>query len=139
MLRTNHGAGTGNGWTGRKPSLVTGLRRGVLGRCPRCGCGELFNRWVTMVDDCPRCGMHFERSQGYWLGSMVINLGVTFGVFVVALVGGMMLTWPDVPWAALTAVLVGLMIAVPFVFNPIARTLWVALERHVRSRSEPYM
>jgi len=91
-----------------------------------------------MVDDCPRCGMHFERSPGYWLGSVVINLGVTMAIFIAAFVGGMLLTWPNVPWGLLTVVLVVLMIIVPFVFNPVARTLWVALERHVRSQSEPY-
>lgn len=91
-----------------------------------------------MVDDCPRCGMHFERSPGYWLGSMVLNMGVTFGVFIAVFLAGMVLTWPDVPWTALTVVLVVLMVVVPFLVNPIARTLWVALERHVRSKSEPY-
>ena len=138
MLRTNGGPETGNGWSGSPPSFVTGVWRGLAAHCPRCGTGHLFHRWMTMVDDCPRCGMHFERSPGYWLGSVVINLGVTMAIFIAAFVGGMLLTWPNVPWGLLTVVLVVLMIIVPFVFNPVARTLWVALERHVRSQSEPY-
>ena len=37
---------------------------GTTRRCPRCGSGHLFRRYFTMVDDCPRCGLHFEREQG---------------------------------------------------------------------------
>lgn len=91
-----------------------------------------------MAEDCPRCGMHFERSDGYWLGSMMINMAITIGVFLVTFVGGMLLTWPDVPWTGLTIGLVVLMVFLPWFFNPIARALWVAVERHARSRSEPY-
>lgn len=91
-----------------------------------------------MIAECPRCGMHFERSDGYWLGSMMINMAITIAVFIVAFVGGMVLTWPDVPWTALTAVLVFLMVVVPWAVNPIARTLWVAMERHARAKTEPY-
>lgn len=82
--------------------------------------------------------MHFERSDGYWLGSMMINMGITIGVFVLAFVGGMVLTWPDVPWTLLTAILVVLMVIVPWAANPVARTLWVAMERHARAKTEPY-
>jgi hypothetical protein len=91
-----------------------------------------------MVDDCPRCGMHFERTQGYWLGSMLINLAVTMGIWLVTFVGLMVATWPDVPWGWVMAVVVAVTVIVPVAFHPIARTIWVALERHVRARSEPY-
>lgn len=121
-----------------QPSLLRALARGSVGRCPRCGSGHLFRYWVSMVDDCPRCGMHFERSQGYWLGSMLINLAVTMGIWLVTFVGLMVATWPDVPWGWVMAVVVAVTVVVPVAFHPIARTIWVALERHVRARSEPY-
>ncbi len=82
--------------------------------------------------------MHFERSQGYWLGSMLINLAVTMGIWLVTFVGLMVATWPDVPWGWVMAVVVAVTVVVPVAFHPIARTIWVALERHVRARSEPY-
>jgi hypothetical protein len=91
-----------------------------------------------MVDDCPRCGMHFERTQGYWLGSMLINLAVTMGVWLVTFVGLMVATWPDVPWGWVMVIVVAVTVSVPILFHPIARTIWVALERHVRARTEPY-
>jgi len=91
-----------------------------------------------MVPECPRCGIHFERSPGYWLGSMVINSGVTMGAWLVVFVGMIATTWPDVPWNLVTVVAVTVALVVPIVFHPIARTLWVAAERHARARSEPY-
>ena len=48
------------------------------------GSGHLFKRWFTMVDDCPRCGLHFEREQGYWAGALAINIGIAGVVFVLA-------------------------------------------------------
>jgi len=92
-----------------------------------------------MMSDCPQCGMHFERSQGYWLGSMLVNSAVTMGAWLVTFVGLVVATWPDVPWTWVTLIGVTVTIVVPVVFHPIARTLWVAVERHVRSRTEPYV
>lgn len=118
------------------PSLTRGLSRAALIRCPRCGSGGLFRRWVTMTEECPRCALHFEREDGYWLGSVMINTGVTEGLFLVVFVLGMVLTWPDVPWTALLVVGVTLTILFPILFHPLSRTSWVALERHVRKWSE---
>lgn len=118
------------------PSLTRGLTRAVVIRCPRCGSGHLFRRWVTMEDECPRCGLHFEREEGYWLGSVMINTGATEGLFLVVFVLGMVLTWPDVPWTALLVIGVALTLLFPILFHPVSRTTWIALERHVRKWSE---
>lgn len=91
-----------------------------------------------MVDDCPRCGMQFERTEGYWLGAMLINLAVTMGAFLVVFIGVMVATWPDVPWTGLTVAVIVVSALMPVVFHPISRTIWVAVERHVRSWSEAY-
>jgi uncharacterized protein (DUF983 family) len=83
-----------------------------------------------MVDNCPRCGLHFERTEGYWTGSMAVNLVVTEGLFLVAFVAMIVLTWPDVPWAAVLVVGILISFVTPIVFHPVSRTLWVAAERH---------
>lgn len=85
-----------------------------------------------MSDDCPVCGLHFEYADGYWLGAVVLNLVVTEAIFLVVFIGGMVLTWPDVPWGWLLAVVIGTNVVVPVLFYPIAKTLWVAMERHAR-------
>jgi uncharacterized protein (DUF983 family) len=102
---------------------------GTTKRCARCGSGNLFERWFTMVDDCPRCGLHFEREQGYWAGALAINIGIAGATFVVAFVVALALTIPDIPVVPLLAVLVPLMIVVPTVAYPFSKTIWVAVDR----------
>lgn len=89
-----------------------------------------------METDCPRCGLHFEREPGYWLGSMTFNLGITLGIFFVVLIGGMALFWPDPPWTALWIATIVITALAPIVIHPWSRTLWVAVERHVRWMSD---
>ncbi|MBP0464827.1 DUF983 domain-containing protein [Roseomonas sp. PWR1] len=39
-----------------RPPILTGLRRGAMGRCPCCGEGRLFRGYLRVVDDCEACG-----------------------------------------------------------------------------------
>ena len=117
------------------PPLGRAVMRGLTRRCARCGGGNLFKHWVTMVDDCPTCGLHFEAAPGYWLGSMTFNLGFTLIAFIAALVGGMALMWPDVNYTVLLIVVVTVCALGPIVIHPISRTLWVALERYVHNKT----
>jgi uncharacterized protein (DUF983 family) len=111
------------------PGFFRAVWRGMIRRCARCGGGGLFRRWLVMLPDCPTCGMHFERVEGYWLGAVALNLVVTEGAFVVSLVLWMVMTWPDVPWGAVLAALIALNAVLPLAFHPWSRTIWVALER----------
>ena len=122
--------------TPQQPSLGRALGRGLLRRCPRCGSGGLFRHWTAIVDDCPRCGLHFEKAEGYWTGSMALNLVVTEGLFLAAFVLMIVVTWPDVPWLGVLAVSVAVTIVTPVLFHPISRTLWVAAERHYSGPDE---
>ncbi|MDN2564746.1 DUF983 domain-containing protein [Aquibium sp. A9E412] len=36
--------------------LVPAMRRGAAGRCPRCGEGRLFGRFLKSVESCDACG-----------------------------------------------------------------------------------
>ena len=94
------------------------LWRGLTKRCARCGSRHLFRRWFTMVSDCPRCGLHFEREAGYWTGAVAINLIIVGGIFVIAFVVLLVLTVP-VPLAVIA----------PLIAYPFSKTLWVAVDR----------
>jgi uncharacterized protein (DUF983 family) len=111
-----------------EPSALVMLARGLARRCPRCGQARLFCRWFTMTPRCPTCGLDLERGEGFWLGTMAINLGVTELVFGATLVGVMVVTWPDVPWAALTVAAVLLNGLLPLILYPSARTTFLAVD-----------
>lgn len=104
------------------------LLRAFARRCPRCGGGAIFRTIGELHEHCPTCGLRFEREPGYWVGSMIINTIVTFGLFLLVLVGGMVLTWPDPPWTGLFVATVAVTGITPIVFHPLSRTLWLAIE-----------
>lgn len=111
-----------------QPPLSRALLRGLLKRCPYCGEQKIFRRWFTLLPECQRCGVRFEREEGYWTGAMAVNIGVTELVFLGALVLGLVLTWPRPPVAALLAVTVGLNLLVPVVFYPFSKTIWISID-----------
>ena len=123
--------------TWEPPSFSRATGRALLRRCPRCGQRAIFSRWLSMVERCPNCDLKFEREEGYWLGAVALNLGVTEGLFIVLLVVGIVATWPDPPWTLLLIVLVAVNLVTPILFHPYSRTLWIAMERTARKWREP--
>ncbi|MGF1483937.1 MAG: DUF983 domain-containing protein [Opitutales bacterium] len=62
------------------------LQRSQRLRCPNCGQGALFRKGFQVHERCPSCGLLFSRSDGFFLGAMVINYGVVaFGALPVIL------------------------------------------------------
>jgi uncharacterized protein (DUF983 family) len=43
-----------------RPSFFASLRRGLAGRCPRCGRGPLLHRYLKAHESCASCGLPFE-------------------------------------------------------------------------------
>ena len=110
------------------PSATLALVRGLVKRCPRCGQGRLFTRWFTLTRRCPRCDLALERSDGFWLGAMAINLGATEAVFGALGIAWAVLAWPDVPWTLVTVVGIALNAVFPFVFYPFSKTIFLAID-----------
>jgi hypothetical protein len=90
-----------------------------------------------MVPDCPRCGLHFEREQGYWTGALAINIIATGGLFAVLFATLIAITIPDVPVAPLLLVLVPVAVLGPIVYYPFSKTMWVAIDRAFLQRLDP--
>ena len=111
----------------RPPATVL-FGRAALRHCPVCGSGGLFARWFHMAERCPRCELRFERHEGQWVGSLGMNTIVSFGVLLVVLVAGFLVTYPDFPVAPLTGVAVAVALVVPMAFFPWSRTLWTAVD-----------
>jgi len=63
------------------------VSRGLTNRCPNCGGRTLFKPGTLFQvnAECPDCGLKIERAddEGFFLGSMSLNYGVTLVVFLV--------------------------------------------------------
>lgn len=88
----------------------------------------MFSNWATIREFCSNCGFKFEREPGYWTGALIINMAATLLAFLVTLVGGMVLFWPDVPWNMLSVATFAVMLVVPIAFYPWSKSLWMAIE-----------
>ena len=60
------------------------VARGLSNRCPNCGGRTLFREGslFEVNRECPSCGLRFERDEGFFLGSMSLNYGVTLVCFL---------------------------------------------------------
>jgi len=62
------------------------------------------------------------------VGALIINTTVTFGTFLIIFVGGILMTWPEVPWTMVGVVTIVANAAIPVAFYPVSKSLWLALE-----------
>ncbi len=60
------------------------IARGLTNCCPNCGGGRLFKDGTVfqLNDECPDCRLRFEKDEGFFLGAMALNYGVTVVVFL---------------------------------------------------------
>jgi uncharacterized protein (DUF983 family) len=58
------------------------LGRGVRGKCPRCGEGALFAKWVKTLDRCSVCDLVYQRNYGdIWMFTNIMDrLPLLFGI-----------------------------------------------------------
>lgn len=61
------------------------IARGLSNRCPNCGGKRLFKdgKLFELNDACPDCGLRFEKDEGFFLGAMSLNYGVTLVCYLV--------------------------------------------------------
>jgi len=96
-----------------------------------CGRGKLFRGWFTMHAKCPACGGDFHRGEGFFLGSIYFNYGLTALIVAVAypllhfnhVLDGL-LPRGSLLWMALAFV-----IFFPLLFFRHARSLWLAFDQ----------
>ncbi len=113
---------------------LVGRRRGGAPAAVAAICSTTTSRWC---EDCPNCGLHFEREPGYFAGALAINIIAVGGLFAIVFVALLALTIPDVPVLPLLIVLVPIMVFGPIVFYPFSKTLWVAVDRAFLQRLDP--
>lgn len=110
----------------RLSRVAQALRRAVRLLCPRCGGAPLFRTRFSMASECARCGLRFERAQGYFVGAIYINYAVTS---LIAIGGYFVLWWlTELSTAAQLALWLPVVVLFPLWFFPYSRSLWLALE-----------
>jgi uncharacterized protein (DUF983 family) len=119
-----------------QPGRGKTLWRGVTRRCARCGSGKLFKNWFRMVDDCPRCGLHFERESGYFAGALAINIILVGGLFLLVFLTIFIVTIPDLPIGLTLGLTIPIALFGPIVLYPFSKTLWVAIDRAFLQRMD---
>jgi len=101
------------------------VARGLRNRCPNCGGDTLFKKgsWFEVNKACSACGLQFERDEGFFIGSMSINYGVTLVLFLTPI---MILAYKGVIGTNLAIGLAGVgAIGFPILFYRSSRSWWL--------------
>lgn len=131
MLREHGARGEGRGrlvdipaagW----PRVWTLVSRALRLRCPFCGGSGIWQSWLTIKDACPDCGTRFAREQGYFLGSMLVNLVAAEFITVATIVA--LFVFTDLSWVWMEIIVLPMALGLPLLFWPFARTLWIAAD-----------
>lgn len=104
------------------------LMRGFTGRCAVCGASRLSLSWIFVTPRCKQCDFPIERDDGHFIGAIGMNTIVTFGAILVTVLVGTALTAPDIPVGTLSVITVAVAIGASFLFFPISKTLWSAVD-----------
>ena len=108
-----------------KVSKLQVVARGLTNRCPNCGNRTLFKQgsMFELNKVCPVCGLKIERDEGFFLGSMSLNYGITIIFFLVPV---MLLAYWDVIGTNTAIALAGVgAIGFPMLFYRSSRSWWL--------------
>jgi hypothetical protein len=82
-----------------------------------------------MREHCPVCGIRLARGEeGYEVGAYMFNIVAAELIFASIFLGVLAYTWPTPPWDLLLYGGVILMLAVPFLFYPFSKTIFLAFD-----------
>jgi len=98
------------------------ISRGLMNRCPNCGGAHLFKDGTLfqLNKECPACRLRFEKDEGFFLGAMALNYGVTVIVFLTPVALAWYAGWLGVRLAVGLAI--GLALAMPLVLYRASRS-----------------
>lgn len=103
-------------------------------KCPNCRQGNVFRQPLRMHEDCPHCGIHYEREDGYFM--MSVFVGYVMGVFIALVVLLILyLTIRPSIWGYLIGATAALVILSPLIFH-YARVIWMYIDQLLDPRRE---
>lgn len=102
-------------------------------RCPHCCQGNVFRSLWHMNEDCPVCGVHFEREQGYWMMSVFMGY-VIYGVILAP--AALILYFQNVPGVVMLAILAGITLLLALPVFLYARVIWLHIDERLDPRKD---
>lgn len=107
------------------------LKALFLQRCPHCLQGPIFLSWLGMYEQCPVCGIRYEREEGYFM--MSIFIGYILGI-AAAILPILLMLWLKASLITHIAVVSALIIVLsPLIFR-YSRVIWL----HVDELLDPH-
>lgn len=98
-------------------------------RCPACGHKPITTGFGELVGACPSCGLEYgDGEEGFYVGALIMNMVACLLSFAVTFGIALALTWPDVPWTAITYTCLAVMTVVTIWFYPRSKTIWIWLD-----------
>ena len=118
----------------QNPGLIRMLLRGAFRRCPHCGGkGAFFDCWYKRGERCHTCGLLWERKlEGFELGSMTINVILTFGTMLIAMGIGVIFSYPEVAILPILGVIIAVAVIMPVIIFPMTYSIWLAIDLFMR-------
>lgn len=98
------------GRVGFPPPVARAVQRGFLGRCPACGRGRLFRRFLKVADRCNACGqaLHHHRADDFpaYVVMFLVAHVVGYGIYAAETRFDAVPLWLHIAvWPTLTLVL----------------------------------
>lgn len=106
-------------------SRATYLIRGIRGACPACEGKSLFRTKYRLHDKCPDCGLPLEQEDGWSLGAVPLNYGITCIFWVLPIATLLLLGIIGIEMALISAGIGTLII--PVVTYRFSKTLWTGI------------
>ncbi len=85
-----------------------------------------------MAENCPTCGLRFERIEGHWIGSLGVNTVLSCFSIIAVLVVAFIVTFDNPSIPLLLALTVVTAIVAPYLYFPYAKTFWLAFDLLMR-------
>ena len=109
------------------------LLRALRLRCPNCGRAPVLQRWFVVRARCASCAFRYERSdENYFQGAMFVNFMLGGFTFALSLLAVLVLSWPDVPWNALTFGAPVIMLVFMIMLYPVSKVIWLTVDVMLR-------
>lgn len=111
----------------------TALASLVRLRCPNCRRGPVLKGWYRVHERCSSCHFRYERSdENYFAGAVFVHFMLSGFSFAASLLLFLMLSWPTVPWTALTVGTPIAMLLFAVAFFPISKVVWLTADVMLR-------